>query len=110
MTTKVRILKCEQLCTNLEEHSLGRHYMFQLKKCFNAPINDILRNEARIDVDEKAGEYQRVVEDLILYDAKTVQNLKDILLAVPSLSEEVNNQLRSKLEASACCNFRFFLV
>ena len=79
--------------------------MFQLKKCFNAPINDILSNEARIGVDGKAGEYQRVVEDLILYDAETVQNLKDILLAVPSLSEEVNNQLRSKLEASACCKF-----
>ena len=61
------------------------------------PINDILRNKARIDVDGKAGEYQRVVENLILYGAKTVQNLKDILLAVPSLSEEVNNQLHSKL-------------
>ena len=55
MTTKVCILKCEQLCTYLEEHSRGRHYMFQLKKCFNVPINDILRNEARIDVDGKAG-------------------------------------------------------
>ena len=51
---------------------------------------------------EKLVEYQRVVEDLILYDAKTFQNLKDILLAVPSLSEEDNNQLRSKLEASTC--------
>ena len=37
MTTKVCILECEQLCTYLEEHSRGRHYMFQWKKCFNAP-------------------------------------------------------------------------
>ena len=69
------------------------------------PINDILRNEARVDVDRKAGEYQRVVEDFIIYDAKTVQHLKDILLAVPSLSEEVKNQLLSKLEASTYCKF-----
>ena len=59
MTTKVAVLKCEQLCTYLEEHSRSRHYVFQLKKCLNAPINEILRNKVCAEIDGKIGDYQR---------------------------------------------------
>ena len=69
-TTKAEIEKHPLLVTYLEAHTRTRRYMFQIRKCEDAPLDDRLRQKF-VDI---LGYYFRTVETIYLYNFANERN------------------------------------